>query len=166
MIELPSKTAEYNPSVIERYKDPACIKDRVDVRVSGKKGKFYRVFPMSAREVEYVASMEHGVDKFAPESGNGILVSSRLLDGKEVPAIDAKITLPVLSKEKAAAAGYVEITSPVMIHSEQAIILSMQAGMRETDAVWIAITRMDDGKKTPISLTLAVKRGEVAARED
>lgn len=42
-------------------------------------GKWLRVFPQTARDVSFLQMLEHRVDKFAPASGVGVLVSTRSL---------------------------------------------------------------------------------------
>ncbi len=160
MIELPSKTVIYDPSVIER--------DGENTKVVRKRGKYYRVFPMTPREIEYVRNMELGVDKFAPEKGNGIIISSRLLDGKEVSGFREKITLPVLSEKEARTLGYSKITNPILVESEQAIIISAQSGMKGRDAVWISEPKnKDDPKSTPDhAYSLGVKQAIVIGDEN
>lgn len=42
-------------------------------------GKWLRVFPQTARDVSFLRMLEHRVDKFAPASGVGVLISTRSL---------------------------------------------------------------------------------------
>ena len=45
-------------------------------------GDWYRVFPATARDVQFLQMLEHRVDKFAPASGGGVLVHPRVLTVK------------------------------------------------------------------------------------
>jgi len=43
-------------------------------------GDFYRVFPQNEDEVNYLESLAHQADKYAPAEGNGILVRKVMID--------------------------------------------------------------------------------------
>lgn len=45
-------------------------------------GDWFRVFPISSRDVQFLQCLEHRVDKFAPASGGGVLVHPRVLTVK------------------------------------------------------------------------------------
>jgi hypothetical protein len=45
-------------------------------------GEWYRVFPVTGRDVRFLQMLEHRVDKFAPASGGGVLVHPRALTVK------------------------------------------------------------------------------------
>ena len=42
-------------------------------------GEWHRVFPVTARDVQFLQMLEHRVDKFAPATGGGVLVHPRAL---------------------------------------------------------------------------------------
>jgi len=42
-------------------------------------GQFYLVFPKTSKEVEALMLAEHQVEKFAPERGDGVVVSAQFL---------------------------------------------------------------------------------------
>lgn len=39
-----------------------------------------RVFPITATDIMFLQCLEHRLDKFAPATGNGVIVASRCLD--------------------------------------------------------------------------------------
>lgn len=43
-------------------------------------GHFYRVIPKTGKEVGFLRCLQKNMDLFVPESGNGLLVSARLID--------------------------------------------------------------------------------------
>ena len=43
-------------------------------------GSFYRVIPKTGKEVGFLRCLQKNMDLFVPESGNGLLVSSKLID--------------------------------------------------------------------------------------
>ena len=45
-------------------------------------GDWYRVFPATCRDVQFLQLLEHRVDKFAPAAGGGVLVHPRVLTVK------------------------------------------------------------------------------------
>lgn len=45
-------------------------------------GDWFRVFPVSARDVQFLQLLEHHLDKFAPATGGGVLVHPRALTVK------------------------------------------------------------------------------------
>ena len=42
-------------------------------------GDWYRVFPTTCRDVEFLQMLDHRVDKFAPASGVGVFIHPRVL---------------------------------------------------------------------------------------
>lgn len=64
-------TPEANPQVI--YTRDKLGRESHEVkRVNGF---FYRVFPIDGREIFALRMLEHHKDKFAPASGNGVLIT-------------------------------------------------------------------------------------------
>ncbi len=47
-------------------------------------GDWFRVFPATGRDVQFLQMLEHRVDKFAPATGGGVLVHPRALTVKLV----------------------------------------------------------------------------------
>jgi hypothetical protein len=45
-------------------------------------GEWFRVFPATSRDVQFIQMLEHRVDKFAPATGGGVLVHPRALTVK------------------------------------------------------------------------------------
>lgn len=45
-------------------------------------GEWFRVFPSTGSDVQFLQCLEHRVDKFAPASGGGVLVHPRALTVK------------------------------------------------------------------------------------
>ena len=43
-------------------------------------GAFYRVIPKTGKEVYFLRSLQKNMDLFVPESGNRLLVSSKIID--------------------------------------------------------------------------------------
>ena len=43
-------------------------------------GRFYRVVPNTGKEVAFLRCLQKNMDLFVPESGNGLLVSAKLID--------------------------------------------------------------------------------------
>jgi len=43
-------------------------------------GRFYRVVPKTGKEVAFLRCLQKNMDLFVPQSGNGLLVSARLID--------------------------------------------------------------------------------------
>ena len=43
-------------------------------------GSFYRVVPKTGKEVGFLRCLQKNMDLFVPESGNGLLVSAKLID--------------------------------------------------------------------------------------
>ena len=44
-------------------------------------GHWLRVFPATARDVAFLLSTEHQLDRFPPSSGHGVLLAARCLEG-------------------------------------------------------------------------------------
>lgn len=42
-------------------------------------GVWHRVFPRTWNDIQFLRLLDHQVDKFAPESGHGVLISSEAL---------------------------------------------------------------------------------------
>lgn len=42
-------------------------------------GQWLRVYPSTAADVKFLQMLEHGVDKFAPAHGGGVLVSAKYI---------------------------------------------------------------------------------------
>lgn len=79
MSELfPTKLRESHPTAILREQLP----DIDDFKFKKLKlvGRFYRVIPRNGREVWFLRCLQKNVDLFVPESGNGLLVSAKLID--------------------------------------------------------------------------------------
>jgi hypothetical protein len=45
------------------------------------RGKWFRVFPKTGRDVQFLRMTQHHVDRFAPASGHGVLLAARCLPG-------------------------------------------------------------------------------------
>ena len=43
-------------------------------------GSFYRVGPKTGKEVDFLRCLQKNMDLFVPESGNGLLVSAKIID--------------------------------------------------------------------------------------
>ena len=69
------RTAEADPRVIIKLQKRG--HDAYEEREMD--GIFHRVYPVDARENSALRLIEHGVDKFAPAVGNGILITDRAL---------------------------------------------------------------------------------------
>ncbi len=48
------------------------------------KGTWYRVFPQTWDDIQFLRLLDHLVDKFAPDEGHGILISAQAMD-KAIP---------------------------------------------------------------------------------
>jgi len=73
-------TKEFRPrAVVATYKvqngDPNFQEDDLP-------GEWFRVFPATGRDVQFLQMLEHRVDKFAPATGGGVLVHPRALTVK------------------------------------------------------------------------------------
>lgn len=44
-----------------------------------KNGTFFRVIPNTLKEINALKMLEHRIDKFAPATGNGVLITSAAL---------------------------------------------------------------------------------------
>ena len=69
------RTPEANPTVVY-------IRMRVGKttwETKEVKGSFHRVFPVDARENSALRMLQHHVEKFAPATGNGILITDEAL---------------------------------------------------------------------------------------
>lgn len=74
-------TTENTPrAVVANYKEPNGEPTFGESHLSGD---WYRVFPVTARDVCFLQMLEHRVDKFAPASGGGVLVHPRSLTVKK-----------------------------------------------------------------------------------
>lgn len=70
-------TKERSPrAIVATFKvqngDPNFMEDNIP-------GDWYRVYPITCRDVQFLQLLEHRVDKFAPASGGGVLVHPRVL---------------------------------------------------------------------------------------
>ena len=74
-ITNPTETVE-NPTVIVRTSDPA---ESWQGESRSVKGTFARVHIRTAADWLLIRMMQHGVDFFAPASGNGLIVKAELL---------------------------------------------------------------------------------------
>jgi hypothetical protein len=68
-------------------KNPEVVKKRRMVTVDDYafdsvelRGNYYRVIPISAREVFFLASLEKYEEKWAPARGNGVIVRADIID--------------------------------------------------------------------------------------
>lgn len=85
MIKLKSRDIRFlarveskNPEVIKKQKKPFI--DEYSFDSFTLKGDFYRVVPVTPKEVLFLASLEKYVDKWAPAKGNGIIIRSQIID--------------------------------------------------------------------------------------
>jgi len=70
-----SKVQTPDVIITDGYKtngNPNCVGKRLF-------GTFYLVFPKTCKEVEALMMAEHQVDKFAPERGDGVVVTASFL---------------------------------------------------------------------------------------
>jgi hypothetical protein len=123
-----------------------------------KEGKFYRVFPMNIKDINFLQSLCKYIEVFPPAigQGDGILVKASLVDGNEHKATP-ELKLKCLSEAKAKELGYTSITTKISVDSEQSIIISMQESMKGRDAVWIvtgALNQKDDNSGLFVQLAI------------
>lgn len=73
-------------NIFETVTDPKVIVtspgkgDATNYNVETMVGKFHRVIPLTAKEISALRLMDHQVDKFAPASGSGVMVSVQALE--------------------------------------------------------------------------------------
>jgi hypothetical protein len=70
------RIAETAPWGIHRSPLPGTASDYKSKQL---KGVWHRVFPVDGKEISALRMLEHHIDKFAPTSGNGILISDEAL---------------------------------------------------------------------------------------
>lgn len=147
MTAIPNRELIRNPRVIHRTKTGS-------ISEITKTGDYFRAFPSSWREVQFINSLELYVDRFAPapNEGDGVIIPARVLD--KVDDDKAFLTLPLLNPEDAKASGYRNKTSEINVRTEKKIILSIQSSMAGCDAVWIGPIK--DGSS--VYLVLGVKQ--------
>jgi hypothetical protein len=68
---------ETDPLVIVRTSEPSAAKYDSETRKYA--GKLARVRPMTGHDVRLMQTLRHGIDYFAPASGDGLLVNPSLL---------------------------------------------------------------------------------------
>lgn len=77
---FPLRTSERNPRVIYRTADKSG-NETTDMKTAS--GWHYRVMPGNGREVQALRMLDHGVDKFAPASGHGVIITKAALDAMD-----------------------------------------------------------------------------------
>lgn len=74
---FPTRMIEDDPEIICRRSNECYVESFV-TRVI--RGRYFRVFPATVREIFLLQCLEMYDEKFAPSSGNGIIVSVRALE--------------------------------------------------------------------------------------
>lgn len=87
-LHFPAKIAISDPQVIlkEKYEHT----DEFSFYSETIVGDFYRVIPMSAREISFFRSCKMREEIFAPAKGNGIIVRADVLDSVDPPPKNLK----------------------------------------------------------------------------
>jgi len=75
---FPTKVKEEQPTAMVRVQLPNS--DDFKFKKMALVGHFYRVLPKTGKEVGFLRCLQKNMDLFVPESGNGLLVSARLID--------------------------------------------------------------------------------------
>ena len=70
-------TLEDSPSIIVRTSEPSAAK--YDSEIRRYEGKLARVNVSNGYDLALIRLLRHGIDYFAPASGNGLLVKPELL---------------------------------------------------------------------------------------
>jgi hypothetical protein len=66
--------------VRQKVKNPTVVVSKGDAYVTSQVlGDFYLVYPTNSTEIGYLQLLDHQAEKFAPATGNGILIRTSTL---------------------------------------------------------------------------------------